>query len=592
MDNLLNAILIKRLNEQDKKITDSFKDIKDVVETIVNKHYDSLDVDFSIEKILEEINERYNTTIDTLSQEIASEFKDAIQELKSNNQDNLEKSINDYVTKSEKKIAKIKPKDGKDYIITEKDYAKIAKLVEVKAPEFEIPKQPTPDEIRDMLELLQGDDRLDISAIKGFDEILNQIKKADKNIIVGGYRGVQEAPTNSKTYGRRNGEWVEITGGGGTWGSITGTLSNQTDLQEALNEKVNVSDLGSNVVFYATTASGDFGYNKMVTSTADPDYDTVAVDVPTGEITTDNQLVGALISEAGVFSGDLGIFTIPTIGNIAKIGGNSTQYASFYFEVYKRDNGGTETLLVTSNETPAVNPTTSEYQQFSASALFNDGEWLSTDRVVIKYKAKLLGNVGSEYQFQFGGSNPVRTNFNVPISAIVTVDVSTKVDKDVLDGTRASEQIKLLSQGNFYNEIEADTDTLETVIGKLDNKLNEHEGQIGDIQNNYQLKSEKNQVSYLGFPLDISDLVFGEHLFLLDCTGGDIEIIIPPSNTSTAKFTFKKTDNTANKVIVNPSGTEKVDYESEQVEILFQYTAFTMESFQQDEVWVITSKSK
>lgn len=243
MDNLLNAILIKRLNEQDKKISDSFKDIKEVVETIVNKHYDSLDVDFSIEKILGEINERYNTTIDSLSQEIAEEFKEAIQELKDNNQDTLDKSINDYITKSEKKISKLKPKDGKDYVITEKDYKKIAKLVEVKVPEYEIPKQPTPDEIRDMLELLQGDDRLDISAIKGFDEILEQIKKADKNIIVGGYRGVQEAPTDSKTYGRNNGEWVEITAtGGGTWGSITGTLSDQTDLQTALDSKQNTSE--------------------------------------------------------------------------------------------------------------------------------------------------------------------------------------------------------------------------------------------------------------------------------------------------------------------------------------------------------------
>jgi len=33
------------------------------------------------------------------------------------------------------------------------------------------------------------------------------------------------------------------SGGGGTWGSITGTLSDQTDLQNALNAKLNVSDV-------------------------------------------------------------------------------------------------------------------------------------------------------------------------------------------------------------------------------------------------------------------------------------------------------------------------------------------------------------
>ena len=33
--------------------------------------------------------------------------------------------------------------------------------------------------------------------------------------------------------------------GGSTWGNISGTLSNQTDLNTALNEKANISDLGA-----------------------------------------------------------------------------------------------------------------------------------------------------------------------------------------------------------------------------------------------------------------------------------------------------------------------------------------------------------
>jgi len=35
--------------------------------------------------------------------------------------------------------------------------------------------------------------------------------------------------------------WATISGGGGTWGSITGTLSNQTDLYNALNDKLSLS---------------------------------------------------------------------------------------------------------------------------------------------------------------------------------------------------------------------------------------------------------------------------------------------------------------------------------------------------------------
>lgn len=47
-------------------------------------------------------------------------------------------------------------------------------------------------------------------------------------------------------------------GGGGTWGSITGTLSNQTDLQSALNAKLSLSDTASMLSRYllTNTASG------------------------------------------------------------------------------------------------------------------------------------------------------------------------------------------------------------------------------------------------------------------------------------------------------------------------------------------------
>lgn len=34
------------------------------------------------------------------------------------------------------------------------------------------------------------------------------------------------------------------SGSGATWGNITGTISNQTDLQNTLNTKVNIADCG------------------------------------------------------------------------------------------------------------------------------------------------------------------------------------------------------------------------------------------------------------------------------------------------------------------------------------------------------------
>ena len=60
---------------------------------------------------------------------------------------------------------------------------------------------------------------------------------------LGSMAEVNDAPSDGLEYVRKNGDWAVSSGGGGggdaTWGSITGTLSNQTDLQSALNAKQN-----------------------------------------------------------------------------------------------------------------------------------------------------------------------------------------------------------------------------------------------------------------------------------------------------------------------------------------------------------------
>jgi hypothetical protein len=52
--------------------------------------------------------------------------------------------------------------------------------------------------------------------------------------------GIQKVAGGTR-YLREDGTWQTVISGGGSWGSITGTLSNQTDLQSALNAK---SDIG------------------------------------------------------------------------------------------------------------------------------------------------------------------------------------------------------------------------------------------------------------------------------------------------------------------------------------------------------------
>lgn len=64
---------------------------------------------------------------------------------------------------------------------------------------------------------------------------------------LGTMSAVNDASSDDKTYGRKNGTWVEVTGGGGggsaNWGDIGGTLSDQTDLANALTAKADKADL-------------------------------------------------------------------------------------------------------------------------------------------------------------------------------------------------------------------------------------------------------------------------------------------------------------------------------------------------------------
>ena len=76
------------------------------------------------------------------------------------------------------------------------------------------------------------------------DQLLNaKANTAD----LGDMAAEDDAPTDGKTYGRKNGAWSEVTGGGGSadWGDIGGTLSDQTDLQSALDAKTDLTNIAA-----------------------------------------------------------------------------------------------------------------------------------------------------------------------------------------------------------------------------------------------------------------------------------------------------------------------------------------------------------
>jgi len=191
---------------------------------------------------------------------------------------------------------------------------------------------------------------------------------------------------------------------------------NEKATHDALDLKLNISDLPTNLTLYPTTTTSDvIGYVVMVKDIHDVRYNSTAVDVSTPTITGVGQLVSQRISDAGVLIGQPGVFNITTFGNIRHLSGSGS--ATFYFEVYHRDDAGVETLICTSSTSEPV--VDGGYSEFTASGLWNDGDFVATDRIVIKsYANRIAGGSDPVYQFQFGGASPVRTLLPVPFSVV------------------------------------------------------------------------------------------------------------------------------------------------------------------------------
>jgi len=191
---------------------------------------------------------------------------------------------------------------------------------------------------------------------------------------------------------------------------------NEKASHDALDLKLNISDLPTNLTLYPTTTASDVsGYVVMVKDIHDVRYNTTAVDVSTPTITTTDQLVSQRISDAGILIGQPGVFNITTFGNIRHLSGSGS--ATFYFKVFHRDSAGVETLICTSSISNPV--TDGGYSEFTASGVWDDGDFVASDRIVIKsYANRIAGGSDPVYQFQFGGTSPVRTLLPVPFSVV------------------------------------------------------------------------------------------------------------------------------------------------------------------------------
>jgi len=207
------------------------------------------------------------------------------------------------------------------------------------------------------------------------------------------------------------------------------------------NKYITSAELPTNLILYPTTASADIGgYFKLVKSLTDPDYNTTAVNISTGTITGTDQLISSLISVPNIIVGEVGVFNMTIVGNIRKTLGSGE--ATFHYRIFKRTAAGVETEVGLSSDTLVV--TSPLYVEFSATAIWNDGVFAATDRIVFKFYARRIP-LGSDptYEFQFGGTTPVRSLVPIPASVIPPLYLEDLVN--VEDGAA------LNNEGIFYN---------------------------------------------------------------------------------------------------------------------------------------------
>ena len=245
------------------------------------------------------------------------------------------------------------------------------------------------------------------------------------------------AYTTSETDTLLSGKVDKITGKGLSTNDYTDTektklagiedgATNVTKTSDLINDGddgnafISLLDLPSNLILYPTTAASDIsGYSKLVTDIHDPSYNTTAVDVSTGAISGTAQLISSLATSASVIVGNPGVFNITTIGNISRTAGSGQ--AEFFFRVYKRTSAGVETFITQSaNTIPVIDGGT--YVEFSATGLWDDGIFLVTDRIVLKFYAnRITGGSNPTYNFQFGGISPVRSLVPIPLSVVPSI---------------------------------------------------------------------------------------------------------------------------------------------------------------------------
>jgi hypothetical protein len=247
---------------------------------------------------------------------------------------------------------------------------------------------------------------------------------------------------SSTTAGVRS--WITMSGGGGTWGSITGTLSSQTDLQTALNAKQNTITNSDSITqgttnLFLTSAERTKLTNTSGTNTGDNAvntlYNSLAKILAAGNATNETNILSnnsqsvlkVLDTTIGMSRGDTEIY-ITNFGISIMEGSNGS-----YIELANGD------VTITFGNTFTANGETVILQSALNTALANKQNTLTLTTTGTSGAATLVGSTLNIPQY----SGDYLSVLSAAEIAITTTATATIGRQHLISGTSADYTVTL-----------------------------------------------------------------------------------------------------------------------------------------------------
>jgi len=248
--------------------------------------------------------------------------------------------------------------------------------------------------------------------------------------------------------------WQKVDNTAAVWWQITWTLSNQTDLQNALDTKLESVVAGDNITIdntdplnpiinAATPATLTYMFANIVSDIGATYLQAVSLNsYVTGTKSDQSGTATTSWVTIGRFATNLGFPNITLIpaGEITihydteKVAGSNNYYT--YAQVYKRNLAGTETLIATSDNSPqsALN---TQLNTTVTAVLSSDVTLLSTDRIVVKVVAVMLSSTATIHVYW---DDDTSARIELPTSQIDATNYMTLSSAQTATATKTNSQ--------------------------------------------------------------------------------------------------------------------------------------------------------